>query len=135
MRAVHVRVSLGAETYALPVENVTETATADGLAPLPGSPPSVVGVCNLRGELLPVFDLAGMLGLPRSENGERMVVLEHSKQRAGLVVDTVQDVGPLGSPTEEVESDLLAGAVLDDGALVGVVDVARLFDRLAREGT
>ncbi|HKP17422.1 MAG TPA: chemotaxis protein CheW [Gaiellaceae bacterium] len=133
MSGVHVRVGLGDETYALPVGNVTETATADGLAPLPGSPPSVVGVCNLRGELLPVFDLAGVLGLPRSGNGERMVVLEHSKHRAGLVVDAVHDVGPLGGPTEEVESDLLEGAVLDDGALVGIVDVARLFDRLARE--
>jgi chemotaxis signal transduction protein len=62
-----------------------------------------------------------------------MVVLEHSKQRAGLAVDAVHDVGPLGAPTEEVESDLLAGAVLDGGALVGILDVARLFDRLARE--
>jgi chemotaxis signal transduction protein len=133
MSTVHVRVGLGTETYALPVDSVTETAIVDGLAPLPGSPSSVVGVCNLRGELLPVFDLAGVLGLPPSENGGRMVVLEHSKQRAGLVVDAVHDVGPLGGPTEEVESDLLAGAVLDDGALVGVVDVARLFERLARE--
>jgi purine-binding chemotaxis protein CheW len=127
---VHVRVGLAGETYALPVENVVETARLEGLTPLPGSPRAVAGLCNLRGELLPVFDLADVLGVGSGER-RRIVVVERERQRAGLVVDDVHDVSPVAGPTEDVETDLLAGAALDGGTLVGILDVARLFDRLA----
>jgi chemotaxis signal transduction protein len=128
---VHVRLRLAAECYALPVEAVVETAEARGLAPVPGAPSSVAGVCNLRGELLPVFDLAVVLGLERTGTASRLLVVECDRQRAGLVVDEVHDVCPLTGPAQEAESELLAGAVLDEGALVGVLDVPRLFEQLA----
>ena len=134
MTELYVRVGLGDESYALPVEHVTETAEADGIAPIPGAPAHVAGVCNLRGELLPVFDLAGVLDLSARASGERLVVLEHGMLRAGLVVDEVADVGPLPGHSEAAEAELLAGAVLCEGTLVGVVDVPRLFEKLAHEG-
>lgn len=39
-------------------------------------------------------------------------------------------VGELEDPTEETESDLLVGAILAGGHLVGIIDVPRLFDSL-----
>jgi len=39
-------------------------------------------------------------------------------------------VGELPDPAEETESDLLLGATLADGGLVGVIDVPRVFDSL-----
>jgi len=53
--------------------------------------------------------------------------------RAGFAIDEVTDVGALSPVVEETHSKLLAGAILDDSGLVGVVDVERLFAALAVE--
>jgi len=48
--------------------------------------------------------------------------------------ETPKIVGLLEAPAEETESQFLHGASLDGGELVGVVDVARVFGALEREG-
>jgi purine-binding chemotaxis protein CheW len=118
---VHVRVGIGAENYALPVDRVLEVAVLGDVTPLPGSPPEVMGVCNLRGQVVPVIDLARVLDLPQGK-AERIVVAEVSELRAGLAVDAVVDVGELPEASEQVDSPFLTGAVLVDGTLVGMLD-------------
>jgi chemotaxis signal transduction protein len=71
-----------------------------------------------------------VLGMPRSVAPQRMLVAERRGTRAGLAVDEVTDVDDLPEADQETESDLLSGATLLDGSLVGVIDVDRLFDTL-----
>lgn len=123
MSRVHVRVLAGGEHYALPVEEVLEIAELGQVTPVPGAPSGVLGVRNLRGQVIPVIDLATMLGLSSEDGNERIVVAEDSGRRAALAVTATVDVGELGAATEEVDSSYLSGAVLVDGALVGIVDV------------
>ena len=92
-------------------------------------------MCNLRGDLLPVFDLAAVLGLPRSAAPQRLLVAERGGTRAGFAVDEVTDVDELPEADQEADGDLLSGAALVDGALVGVIDVDRLFDTLGEGGS
>lgn len=128
--SVHVRLRVAGECYAMAVENVLEVAELGDLAPVPGAHGSVLGVRNLRGEVLPVFDLAAVFGIPRDAPPLRLLVAEHEGKRAGFAIDEVTDVGELEAPAEETESAFLRGATLDDGVLVGVVDVARVFSAL-----
>jgi chemotaxis signal transduction protein len=58
-------------------------------------------------------------------------VAEAANVQAGLAVDEISDVAELPDPTEMSESDALLGAILHDGDLIGVLDVARLLSRLA----
>jgi purine-binding chemotaxis protein CheW len=132
MSGIHVRLRVGNEAYALPVEHVLEVAELGRLAPVPGSPPEILGVRNLRGQILPVIDLARVLGIEREGTPARMLVAEQGGRRAGFAVDEVSDVGSLAEPAEETDSEFLVGAALDGDELVGVVDVARLFDVLER---
>jgi chemotaxis signal transduction protein len=132
MSDVHVQVRVGAELYALPVERVLEVGTIRELTAAPGASHATLGVCNLRGDILPVFDLAAALGLPRSEAPQRMLVAERGGTRAGFAVDEVTDVDELPEADQEADCALLSGAALVDGALVGVIDVDRLFDTLER---
>jgi purine-binding chemotaxis protein CheW len=127
---VYVSVEVGAEMYAIPVRNVVEIADAGEVTAVPGSRPAVVGVRNLRGTIIPVFRLATLLGLPASGGGDRIVVAECDGRCAALAVDAVADVGSLPAAEEETASELLAGAVLDRGALVGIVDMQRIFSTL-----
>jgi chemotaxis signal transduction protein len=129
---VHVRMRIGTEMYAIPVENVLEVAELGDLAVVPGARPEALGVRNLRGQILPVFDLAALFGVQRPDVPQRLLVAESGGRRAGFAIDEVSDVGELPEPAEETESDLLVGAALAGDDLVGVVDVKRLFAALER---
>jgi chemotaxis signal transduction protein len=123
---------VGTEMYAMPVENVLEVAELGDLAVVPGARPEALGVRNLRGQILPVFDLAALFGVRRTDVPQRLLVAESDGRRAGFAIDEVSDVGELPEPAEETESDLLLGAALAGEDLVGVVDVRRLFAALER---
>jgi chemotaxis signal transduction protein len=127
---VHVQVRVGAELYALAVTHVLEVGEIGDLTVAPGASRATLGVRNLRGDLLPVFDLAAVLGLARSPGPQLLLVAERGATRAGLAVDEVTDVDDLPDADQETESDLLSGATLLDGSLVGVIDVDRLFETL-----
>lgn len=130
--SVHVRLRVAREVYAMPVTDVLEVVELGEIAPVPGAQGAVLGVRNLRGEVLPVFDLATIFGLERKDSPTRVLVAEHAGKRAGFAIDAVTDVGDLPGPSEETQSLFLRGATLDDGVLVGVVDVARVFEALER---
>jgi chemotaxis signal transduction protein len=132
---VHVRLRVGGESYAVAVEHVLEVAELGEIAPVPGSQGEVLGVRNLRGEVLPVFDLASVFGIAGEAVAHRLLVVEYEGRRAGFAIDEVVDVGELPAPAEETESKFLRGASLDEGELIGVVDIARLFASLAQEET
>jgi purine-binding chemotaxis protein CheW len=131
MSRVHVRVVAGGEHYALPVEAVLEIAELGQVTPVPGAPSGVLGVRNLRGQVIPVIDLASVLGLSGDADNERIVVTEDGDLRAALAVTSTDDVGALGPATEEVESPYLSGAILVEDALVGIVDVPALLRAVA----
>jgi hypothetical protein len=59
-----------------------------------------------------------------------VVIAEARGHQACFAIDDVSEVGELDDPSEETDSDLLTGATLADGDLVGVIDVPRAFDSL-----
>jgi purine-binding chemotaxis protein CheW len=132
MSEVHVQVRVGAERYAFPVSHVLEVSEIGALTSAPGASHSTLGLQNLRGDVLPVFDLAAVLGLPRGAAPSRLLVAERRGIRAGFAIDEVTDVDELPEAGQDAGSELLASAARIDGALVGVIDVDRLFDALER---
>jgi purine-binding chemotaxis protein CheW len=109
MSRAHVHFRVGAEEYALPVEHVLEVAEVGSISPVPGAPEPVLGVRNLHGQVLPVVDLAPVLGMERRGDRSRLLVAEEAGRRAGLVVDDVLEVGELLRGSGKTELDL--GAV------------------------
>ncbi len=122
--------TVAAEAYAVPVEHALEIADLGTITPVPGAPAEILGVRNLRGRLLPVVNLAALLGITRTSPPARLLVTEAAEQQAGLAIDEVTAVGELAGPTEETRSPLLAGAILADGELIGLLDVPRIFAAL-----
>ena len=91
---------VGKELYALSVEHVLEIAEIGDLTPLPGAGAAVLGVRNLHGQVLPVFDLATVLGLAGGGAPSRLIVAEARGRKAGLAIDEVTDVGDLPETSE-----------------------------------
>ena len=130
MNGVHVRLRLGRERYAVPIENVLEVAELGTLSVVPGAGGAMLGVRNLHGSVLPVFDLARVLAIAGDGSAPRVVVAEHAGRLAGLAVDEVSDVVALAAEAEDTAGEYLSGAFLEDGQLVGIVDVESLFRSL-----
>ena len=135
--SVHVRVRVAGEAYAIPVENVLEVVRPGAVTPVPGSRTELLGMLNLRGNILAVADLAQILGLHRTVPAARMpaarmLVAESAGLQAGLVIDEVSEVGELAGPTQATESELLAGTTVADGTLIGVINLDHVFASLAQ---
>jgi two-component system chemotaxis response regulator CheV len=138
----YVRMKVAAEAYAMPVEHVLEAAGLGRVRAVPGARRELLGIRTLRGQILPVVDLARLLGVHRTLAPTRLLVAEACGFRVGFAIDEVNGIGDLGDlaelgetgelgmPAEGIESGLLAGATLSDGELVGVLDVPRVFDSL-----
>ncbi|MBI2504468.1 MAG: purine-binding chemotaxis protein CheW [Candidatus Latescibacteria bacterium] len=87
---------LGQECYAIELAELAEVLPFAGCAPLPGAPPELLGVVNLRGEFRPVVDLAVLLGLPVTEADAGQVLLLRplgAGLRVGRV-DQVREISP-----------------------------------------
>jgi purine-binding chemotaxis protein CheW len=78
----------GTESYALPVENVTEVITLPPVSRLPQSPPALLGMANLRGSVIAVASLRAMLGQGSGPPSARAILLGGAAPVA-ICVDSV----------------------------------------------
>jgi purine-binding chemotaxis protein CheW len=118
---------LGREEYGVEIGSVQEIIRAADIRPVPGAPPHVKGVINLRGKIIPVADLRTRFGLPAGEESEqqRIVVVEIGERRVGMLVDSVSQV--LKIPAAVIEDLPEEARSLDDSYILGV---GKLDDRL-----
>lgn len=82
---------LAGQHFAADMSEVAEILQPPRLTKVPGVRSWVLGVANVRGRLVPVMDLAGLLGLPSKANwrSRRVLVIEHGDHMVGLLVDAV----------------------------------------------
>jgi len=95
---------LANETYGINVMQVQEVLRISEIAPVPGAPHYVLGIINLRGNVVTVVDTRIRLGLETSEltDSTRIVIIEGDKHVVGILVDCVAEVVDLAA--SEVES-------------------------------
>jgi len=97
----YVTIGVAKELFAAPVERVQEILDMRPVARLPQAPANLLGMIDVRGEGIPVFDLRLTLQLPEAEDTEntRIVVLniesEGREMRMGLRADRVFEVTSL----------------------------------------
>ncbi|WP_439449587.1 chemotaxis protein CheW [Stenotrophomonas sp. ATs4] len=92
-----LRLRCGAQAYALELLKVQEVVLPVPLLPLRGTAPAMLGIMNLRGQVVPVMDLGLHLGATAAEEDAqtRIVVLEENGETIGLRVSAVEDVANL----------------------------------------
>lgn len=129
---------LGENTYAAPVFNIAEVLRLERITGVPNVPPWVLGVANLRGEIISVVDLAGFLGLTPTKNITGCVALvsrtKDESMSTCFVVDGLKGmrmidpskVDPVPSEGETGVSQFLQGVASTDIGMVSLFD----FDSL-----
>ena len=113
---------IGEGRYGIELTDVREVVPDPRLTPVPGAPPAVLGVVNLRGEVVPVLDTAQLLGLPPLERIPYAVIAECDAGLAGLAADGEPATAILRVPAG-------AGRYALDGGVVSVLGVDELVPR------
>jgi purine-binding chemotaxis protein CheW len=137
----YVIIGVAEDIFAAPVARVQEILEMQTISRLPRSPHNVLGIIDVRGEGVPVFDLRRTLGLPELGNTEdtRIVVLAINgvtdPMMIGLRADRVYDVVVLDDEIVDVApsfgtrmaSDCMAGIGRHKGQFVIILNLDRLL--------
>lgn len=134
-----LRLRCAGQAYGLELLKVQEVVLPTPLLPLRGTPPAMLGVMNLRGQVVPVLDLGLHLGqAPQPATAAtRYVVLEEKGETLGLRVSAVEDVvnlteqqieAPDRTRAGRIHSDLFRGVARQSGDPVILLDASGLLD-------
>lgn len=118
---------VGDDLYAVETALVREVVAAPELAALPTAPPSVLGVFNLRGEIVPVFDLANLLGLGTTPGHPFLAVVDTGLGPAGLALTDVAHAAEIGEPVAGSDTPGTIATYSVDKQLAVLIDTATLL--------
>jgi purine-binding chemotaxis protein CheW len=128
---------LSNEEFAVEVASVEAIIKLQAITKVPHAPAHVVGVTNLRGNIVPVIDLKKRLSLPATENtaDTRIIVALIQDSKVGMVVDAVSQVveiedsqiEPTPQISTSIDSTYIRGIVKVEKLLVIMLDLAMIF--------
>ena len=126
---------IGEDRYAVPTSVVREVVSEPRLTRLPTAPATLLGVFNLRGEVIPMFDTAALLGIGTLADAPIAVVVNTTAGPAALVVTGLPKFVVLET---EAGTSELRGTVgvytMDDGVAVMLDIEAMLVPHVGGEG-
>jgi chemotaxis signal transduction protein len=118
---------VGADTYAVLADMVREVVSAPCPTRVPTVASELVGAINLRGEVVPMFDLAELLGIGTVVDAPFALVVATSSGPAGLLVSGLPSVAVLGDQIAAAELGGALGVHRVDGGVAVLVDVEGLL--------
>ncbi len=94
MSTLHVVFKVADSEYAIPASEVLQMESFESATPVPGAPPHVAGLVQVRGRVVPVVDARARFGLPPVERtiDSRVVVGQLGTRTVGLLVDSAREV-------------------------------------------
>ena len=134
-----VTFSLADKDYSIDIMHVKEIAKAGRFTYVPNTLPFVLGVYNLRGEIIPILDLRIFFNIevpPREENKlENMLILQVEDQKFGVVVDKIDKVIGVQKSTiqpphplfGDINIKYIDGVVESNNRLYVLLDITRIF--------
>ena len=118
-----IEFSLAGESYGVEMDFVREVLSLKDFTPLPGAPPFVLGIINLRGEILSVVDLKKFFSLPERGLGElnKVIVIRNQQMEFGILADFIigtrkialEEINPTPPTVTGIGAEFLRGVTLD----------------------
>lgn len=132
------------EEYGVDIMTVREIKGWTDTTRLPNSPDYMRGVMNLRGLIIPIFDLRARFhrGLTDATAKHVVIILAVGERNIGVLVDTVSDIldvqgtqiRPAPAATEsQSQADYIGGLISLDDRMVVVLNVEHLFNEQTNE--
>jgi purine-binding chemotaxis protein CheW len=119
-----IKFRLAAETYGIDTTFVREVYPLKDFTPLPGVPSFILGIVNVRGQILPIVDLKKFFNLPEKGLGElnKVIILFDKEMEFGILADivngtkeiSVEEVLPVPSTVIGIGEKYLKGVTKDN---------------------
>ena len=124
-----VTFKLGNEIYGVNVMQVREVLRYTDIAPVPGAPSYVLGIINLRGNVVTVIDTRSRFGIPPTDvtDNTRIMIIESEKHVIGILVDSVAEVADLNTAGTEENAQFISGVCNRKDDLLILIDLTKLF--------
>lgn len=121
--------------FAVPVGSVREIRGWQPATPLPNAAPHVVGVLNLRGAIIAVYDLRKVIGLGSTEPTRSTVtiVVDTGDRHIGLLADAVSDIltiapdGQRDPPATDMGTALVRKLLVREDSVISLINVAAVL--------
>lgn len=133
-------ISGGDKTYALEFAYVAEISTSMNISKIPALPPHFLGVCNNRGQIIPVIGKRGDINEAGKHGGQGsiMLIIENKNYRFAILLDrepyivTCEDLSRVKSEMKEMEGSVWAVKEIwkSDTEIISLVDVERTIEKL-----
>jgi purine-binding chemotaxis protein CheW len=120
---------VGSTVYGCDIGDAQEILPLRAATRLPGAPPYVRGLINVRGTIVTLLDVAARLGGAPVESGS-ILLIRYRERLVGLAVEEVVDVRELEIDTTAASASggmITRGVATADGATVVVLDVEALI--------
>ena len=128
MTSLHVTFRVGTAEYVVPAAQVLHLESFEAATHVPGAPPYVAGLVQVRGRVVPVIDLRKRFGLSPTDHAlaHRVVVVQLGARIVGLLVDSAREVIQLDEATFQDAPELIKEQA--SGFVTGIASVRdRLF--------
>lgn len=135
---------LGAEKYGINVMQVQEILRVSEITPVPGAYADVLGIINLRGNVVTVFDTRSRFGLmPKTlDDASRIIIIEAETNVIGFLVDSVAEVVEIRNAEIEAApsaghgetSKYVQGVTVRDSELLILVDFSKFLGESSHTG-
>lgn len=126
------------EEYGVDIMTVREIKGWTETTRLPNAPEFMRGVINLRGLIIPIFDLRTRFhrGVTEATSKHVIIILAVGERNIGILVDTVSDIldvsveqiKPAPSTETQVDAAFIDGLISLDNRMVVLLNVEHLFD-------
>lgn len=132
----YVELAIGGQRYAVRIEEISEIIKPQHITAIPGSRSSVLGVTNIRGNMVPIISLRARLGLAEapSESAGRIVVVPYGGEHVGIQVDEASRVvrfraiQPAEGQSAGPNAFECEGVGHTHDGLVGIVRIERMLE-------
>jgi chemotaxis signal transduction protein len=129
-------VSAGGQLYAMRTRELAGIEVDRKVVPLPATAPELLGLCAAQGELVPVFELAAVLGAPAAKSTPRWIALHRDKELVALAFDELREsrrVAERDLSALELaagQSSLSRHAIRIESGVIHVLDMAAVISSL-----
>lgn len=142
-----VTFSLSGKDYAIDIMNVKEIAKAGNFTYVPNVLPFVVGVYNLRGEIIPILDMRMFFNIrtaaAKKDELENLLILTVEEQTFGIIVDKIDKVVGVQKssiqPPHPLFSDVnikyISGVIESSNRLYILLDIERIFSKTSPDSS
>ena len=134
----YILLALEKTLFALPLSGALEIGRRPDITPLPNLPNWVLGISNIRGEIISFINLKSFFGISStgSKVGRRFLIIHNQGMKVGIIVDRIMGIIALdqidsdlqNSPYREGEiANYILGAAVSEENLTSILDIDKLL--------